>query len=166
MKKILTLFLIFVGLLVLDNSLMPFFGIRGAYPSLLYIFVVSYSLILGSTEGVWVGAFSGMFQDLFFPDAFGVNALINMVACLIAGFVGKSIFKQKKMIPVLSCLLLTLFKGFVLMGYFMLFKHHTNYYVVIYTGVYNMIICFISYKFIYKLSQKDYMRREWHFKKD
>lgn len=37
--------LISILLLILDNSLVPFFAIKGAYPSLLFTFVIAYSLV-------------------------------------------------------------------------------------------------------------------------
>jgi len=44
------LFLISLVLLILDNSFMPFLAIKGAFPSLLFVFAIAYSIINGKKE--------------------------------------------------------------------------------------------------------------------
>ena len=95
MKKIFYLFLICVSLLILDNTIITFFSINHIYPSLLFIFIVSYSIINGAEEGVVLGIFAGALQDLYFFNGTGINMLTNMLICVIAAEIGKGIFKEK-----------------------------------------------------------------------
>ena len=44
MEKLIII-LVSIGLTMLDNSLVPFFAIKGAYPSLLFTFAIAYSLV-------------------------------------------------------------------------------------------------------------------------
>ena len=46
MEKLI-LILVSIVLVILDNSLVPFFSVKGAYPSLLFVFAIAYSLING-----------------------------------------------------------------------------------------------------------------------
>ena len=76
------LILISLVLLILDNSLIPFLAIKGAYPSLLFVFAIAYSIINGRSEAVVIGVISGLMQDIFFYNGFGINALINMLTVI------------------------------------------------------------------------------------
>ena len=95
MKKILTVFLLTIILLILDNSVVPFLGIIGIYPSLLFVFIICYSIINDSWEGLWIGVVAGSLQDIYFANVFGVNALTNMIICVLAGQIGVNILKEK-----------------------------------------------------------------------
>ncbi len=69
---------------------------KGVYPSLLFTFAVLYALMSGYWEAVFIGVLSGFLQDVYFVNVFGVNMLVNMLVCLIAAYIGESVFKHKK----------------------------------------------------------------------
>lgn len=95
MKKVI-LTLLCIGFLILDNTLLPFFAINTFYPSILMVFVLCYAIVSDKWDALSIGVFSGLLQDIYFFHGFGVNALVNMIVCLIASYVGESIFKEKK----------------------------------------------------------------------
>lgn len=163
MKKLLVLVLLSVLLLILDNSLIPFFAIKGFYPELLVIFIICYSIVNGSWEGIWLGMFAGLLEDIYFSYGFGINSFTNIIICVIAGIVGNSIFKKRRLIPVISCFLLVLFKGFLIMGILYLCGVYVNIKNVFFTAVYDMILCVFIYKPIYNFCEKDYMESKWEF---
>jgi rod shape-determining protein MreD len=163
MKKIFTLFLLCVLFLVLDNTLVPFFAIRGSYPSLLLIFVIFFSVINGSWEGVWAGILSGLLQDVYFFGSFGINAFSNMLICTAAGFIGVGIFKEKGLIPVVSTFALTLIKGIIVFVILYIAKVHTPLDNILYNSLYSMIVSVFMYRWVYRLCQKEYMQRKWSF---
>ena len=68
MKKVI-LVLISILLLILDNSVMPFLSIYGAFPSLLFTFAVLYSIINGAEDALFIGVVSGLLQDIFSQGA-------------------------------------------------------------------------------------------------
>ncbi|MGL4773052.1 MAG: rod shape-determining protein MreD [Clostridium sp.] len=163
MKK-LVLILISVVLLILDNTLLPFFGINGAYPSLLFTFAVAYSLINGREEAVFIGVVSGMLQDIFFFWGFGVNALINMLICFMMAIIGEGILKNKRIIPVISVI-----GGYVL--------KHISLFIILYLvdvkidllrgviiAIYDSVIMLFMYKWVFKLSNAEFIKRPWRFK--
>ncbi len=163
MKKIFTLFLLCVLFLTLDNTLVPFFAIRGYYPSLLLIFSIFYSVINGSWEGLWLGIFSGFFQDIYFFTTFGINTFSNMLICTAAGFIGIGIFKEKSLIPIVSSFVLTMVKGIIVFVILYIAKIHIPFENIIYNSLYAMIVSVFMYRWVYKLCQKDYMQRKWSF---
>lgn len=163
MKKILTLFFLCVLFLVLDNTLVPFFAIKGYYPSILLLFSIFYSVINGSREGVWIGVFSGALQDLYFFNGFGVNIFANMLICVSAGLIGTSIFKEKRLIPVVSSFFLIFIKGILVLSILYIAQVYTEFDRVLFNSLYSIIIGIFMYKPVYRLCQKEYMQKNWSF---
>ncbi|KEI97434.1 rod shape-determining protein MreD [Clostridium botulinum A2B7 92] len=163
MKKKLILGAILILLAILDNSLMPFVAIKGVYPSLLFVFIVSYSIIKDKWEAIWIGIFAGMLQDLYFANVFGINSLINMFVCLIAAEIGVNIIKSKILIPVISSFALSMFKGVFIwvIAYFL--KINISYSLIAFNSIYNGVITIIVYKLVYNLCRKKYMDKKWEF---
>ncbi|MDV4149982.1 rod shape-determining protein MreD [Clostridium sp. AL.422] len=158
------LFLISLVLLILDNSLMPFLAIKGVFPSLLFTFAVAYSIINGKKEAVIIGVISGLLQDIYFFEGFGVNALLNMLICLLAAFIGESIYKEKKLIPTISMGILYILK---VLGLFVILKiagKNINIEVGIYSSIYSSVIMFLGYNFVLRLYDIDYKKKSWRFK--
>lgn len=163
MKKVLVLFLISVLLFMMDNFLMPYIGIRGVYPSILLCFCILYSIQNGKWEGMWLGVFCGLLQDLYFTNVFGLNAIINMFICLIAGEIGTKIFREKKLVPVASCFLLSFLKGLAIFAFFSLTNVSMSFSRVLFVSFYDLVIAFFLYKWVYRLCQEYYMQVRWKF---
>lgn len=163
MRKVLILFLLSILFFILDNVLMPFLAIKTIYPSLLLVFMICYSMVNGKWEGLWLGVFCGLLQDIYFTSGFGLNALINMIICIIAGVIGDNIFKEKNLIPVASCFSLSFLKGTVLLIVLYFLKINVDFKDVFFISLYNMVISAIIYKKVYKLCQKEYMQKRWKF---
>jgi rod shape-determining protein MreD len=149
--------------LILDSTLVPFFAIRGYYPSLLLLFAIFYSIINGSWDGLWIGIFSGILQDIYFFNGFGVNAFSNMLICTAAGFIGIGIFKEKSLIPIVSSFALTLGKGIIVYAVLYVAKVYTPFENIIFNSLYSMVVSVFMYKTIYRLCSKEYMQKKWSF---
>lgn len=158
------LILISLVLLILDNSLMPFLAIKGSYPSLLFIFIIAYSIINGKSEGVFIGVVAGLMQDVFFDNSFGINTLINMLLCLLAAIIGENIYREKKFIPVISIIFISILKVLSIFTIFKLAGRTINIQVGMFTALYNAVIMFLGYDFVLKLYDIEYKNRSWRFK--
>lgn len=163
MKRILTIGFISLILFIADNCIMPFFTIYGYSPSLLFIYIISISIIYGKWEGLWFGIFAGLLQDVFFGVGFGINAITNMLMCVVSGEIGINIIKKKTLIPVCACFVLSLVKGLMVFIILYIFGYHMSLIAVLFSSIYNMVVCLIMYRFIYKFSQKRFMQKEWRF---
>lgn len=156
--------LVSIILLILDNTLMPFLAIRGAFPSLLFVFVISYSIVMGVKDAVMIGVFSGFIQDIFFYNGIGINMLSNLLLCVLAAIIGENIFKNKKLIPVLTVVIVSTIKvGFVYM-FITLNGNDVNINMALLSAIYNMVIMFFGYKFVLKLCDEDERRNSWRFR--
>ena len=163
MKKVLCLVFLACMFEILDNAVVPFISINTYYPSLLFLFIICYSIVNGTKEALIIGVLTGILQDVYFANGIGINALTNMLMCLIAAYIGQMIFKHKSFVPIITCFSLSIFKGimvFVLM-YFIGQKIYLR--TVFFSSVYNMFLAFFMYKFVFRLSGVGFMRRQWRF---
>jgi len=164
MKKILYLIFITVILLIIDNTLVPFLSINYIYPSILVVFIIAYSIINGPWEGILLGIFVGALQDLYFFNGIGINMLTNMIICLIASQIGKGIFKDKSVVPIVSTFFLSFLKGLLILWIFFLLKIKSgNLAVILYRALYDMMISILIYRLVFKLSETKIMKKEWRF---
>lgn len=164
MKKVIYLFLITLLLFLLDNTLIPFIAINHIYPSILLVFIISYAIINGSLEGMILGVLAGGFQDLYFSKYIGINMLSNMIICLLAAEIGKSIFKDKSIVPIVSTFFLSFIKGLFVLGVLFLLRVKTaGISVVLYKALYDMVISVLLYRLVFKLSETKTMKKEWRF---
>ena len=163
MKRVLTVAFLCILFLILDNTLMPLLKINGAYPSLIFVFALCYSIVSSPKDAVIIGVFTGALQDLYLFNGFGINMFCNMLICVVAANIGISIFIEKAFIPIVSSFLLSLVKGLIVFSILYLVNQYTSIEVVLYQAIYNLIVSVFMYKFTYKLSQKKYMKKEWRF---
>lgn len=163
MKKFLSITGIILLFSILDNSLMPFLAIKGCFGSLLFIFAISYSIMMGSVEAVIIGVIAGILQDIFLFNGFGVNCLLNMILCIVASIVGKNTFKEKSIIGIFTCFVLSLIKGISISVIFMLLHKGIDINKIVITAIYDMVISLIMYNRIVKFTEKSYVKKEWKF---
>ncbi|MGL5352126.1 MAG: rod shape-determining protein MreD [Clostridium sp.] len=156
--------LVSIILLILDNSLMPFLEIRGAFPSLLFVFVISYSIVKGVKDAVWIGVFSGFIQDIFFYNGMGINMLSNLLLCVLAAIIGENIFKNKKLIPVLTMVIVSTIKVGLVYMFITVNGNDININMALLSGIYNMVIMFFGYNFVLKLCDEEERRSSWRFR--
>ncbi|AVK49594.1 rod shape-determining protein MreD [Clostridium sp. MF28] len=163
MEKLIII-LISIGLVILDNSLIPFFSIKGAYPSLLFTFAIAYSLVNKKERAVFMGVVSGILQDIFFFNGFGVNSLLNLFLCLLASFIGAGIIKTKRLIPVISAFFITIIKYAGVMLIFNFFNIEIQFSKSIIMGIYNGVIMFFVYKLVMNVYDDEYSKQRWRFR--
>lgn len=156
--------LVSIGLVILDNSLIPFFSIKGYYPSILFTFAIAYSIINQREKAVFTGVVSGILQDIFFFHGFGVNSLLNLLLCLFASFIGEGIVKNKRVIPVISIFLITVIKYICIFIIFYLLGIHIQFSKGIFMGMYNGVIMFFVYKIVMNIYDDEYSKQRWRFK--
>lgn len=164
MKKIL-LIVICILLFIVDNSIMPFFGIAGVYPSLLFVFVILVSTINGYWDAVILGSISGILQDVYFTHVFGVNALINLLLCVLAAYIGETIIKNRILIPVGTVAGLTAVKFIIilLLGSSLAINISIENGVIM--TIYNFVMAIVMYSWVVKVSDRNLMKKRWGFSK-
>lgn len=158
--------LISIVLLILDNSLMPFFKIQGIYPNLLFTFAITYSFLKKKEDAVFIGVLSGFLQDIYFSNVFGINCLINMILCIIASSIGDAIVKNKRTIPVLGIFFMTLIKfaAISIIFYFIDMKSGLSIIQMAIMSVENAIITFLFYGYLARKIDENNAGQQWRFR--
>lgn len=158
--------LICIILLIFDNSLMPSFSIYGIYPSLLFTFAITYSLIKKKEDALFIGLLSGFLQDIYFFNGFGINSLINMLLCIAASTLGDSIVKNKRAVPVLAMFSFTMIKFgalFVIL-YFIDMRIGLGVMKMIIVSIENAVITFLIYNYISRKVDENNSDQQWRFR--
>ena len=163
MEKLI-LILVSIGLAILDNTIIPFFSIRGGYPSLLFTFAIAYSLVNKREKSVFIGVVSGVIQDIFFFNGFGVNCFINLLLCFMAAKVGEGMIKEKRIIPVVFMFLVTMLKYIGVFAVFYILNIKLDLSKSVYMALYNAMVMFLGYKYIINIYDDEYTKQRWRFK--
>ena len=163
MEKLI-LVLVSIGLAILDNSLIPFFAIKGGYPSLLFTFAIAYSLVNKREKTIFIGVISGILQDVFFFNGFGINCFLNLLLCVAASFVGEGMIKNKRVVPVVSMFIFTILKYMGVFAIFYILNINLEMSKVFYMALYNAVIMFFGYKYIINIYDDEYTKQQWRFR--
>ena len=104
-----------------------------------------------------------VFVDNLGAEYLGVNGLLNMGACVICSVIGTKIFREKRLFPVIIIFFLSALKYAIVFIVMYSLGVKYNYLNILFGSFYNMIIAIIAYGWIYNLSQKSFMVRDWEF---
>lgn len=163
MKRIIII-AISLFLLILENTILPSYSIMQGYPSILFVFAIAFSIINGKEDAMFIGIVSGLLQDLFFINGFGINLLVNFLLCLLAAKIGEGIFKSNRTIPVISCLIISMLKIVMIAILFIPFGKKINLNMAVMSALLNTIVMVIGYKFVLTTSKKYWKKDEWRFR--
>lgn len=163
MKRIIII-AISLFLLILENTILPSYSIMQGYPSILFVFAIAFSIVNGKEDAMFIGIVSGLLQDLFFINGFGINLLVNFLLCLLAAKIGEGIFKNNRIIPVISCLILSMLKIVMIAILFIPFEKKINLNMAVMSALLNTIVMVIGYKFVLTTSKKYWKKDEWRFR--
>ncbi len=104
----------FILALLVEGSVFSFFMLEKALPDIFLIMVVSLGFILGERRGAAIGLCAGLLQDIIFSKALGFFALAKMLLGYGAGLLGRELYREQLLAPVLLVFVGTLTHEFVL----------------------------------------------------
>jgi rod shape-determining protein MreD len=138
--------------LVIQATLLPLIAINGIRPDLLLIIVVSSALLLGREQGVGLGFFAGLLQDLASGNIFGLNVLSKMITGLLAGVMERKVFKEKVLLPLLAVALATICNSVLMIITLFVLGYSLNLSAdlmnIVYLTIYNAIFAIPVHHFI------------------
>ena len=94
LKYIIPLF-VFIPVVLIQLTVIPFIAIQGVVPNLILIAVVYFSISNGQTFGTITGASYGLLFDLISGNLVGSNMLSKTVAGFIAGYFSGETRREK-----------------------------------------------------------------------
>lgn len=162
MRKIF-IFLTVVFWLLLDQTLLPFLTVFQSSGSLLFTFMGLFMLMTDEEDAFYVGLITGIMQDLYFPYAFGLNTLLNVLLFLGLSKVGLSLKEGRKAIPVLAVSIAQGIKTIVIILILWLVGIRGNYYSVIIMPLYTSVLALFMYRMSVSYSRIPLIKKEWRF---
>ncbi|MCW8804941.1 MAG: rod shape-determining protein MreD [Ignavibacteriaceae bacterium] len=155
-KYIIPLF-IFIPVVLIQLTLIPFISIQDVIPDLLLITVVYFSILYGQTFGTITGASYGLIYDLISGNLIGSNMLSKTVAGFIAGyFSGET--KRDKYLYTYSFTIVVFISALIdtlIFSFFSVIDFNTNFLQAlfnhalmpsIYTSLVSILIIIVPYK--------------------
>ncbi|MBE3591624.1 MAG: rod shape-determining protein MreD [Thermoanaerobacter sp.] len=146
-------YLLIVLLIVLQTTLFRFIDIFGVKPDAAFIVVLSFSLLNGPWEAIYLSLFAGLIQDILFNNALGITTFSLLIVSYITGLLSKSVFKESSFVAFVFVFLGTLLYNFVTMFSMVLMKYEFNFLsdfmnVAMIQAVYNSIITVFAYRYL------------------
>lgn len=150
-------------LFILDQTFVPFLSINGSYGSLLFAFFGIFALLSDYEDAFLLAIVVGFLQDIFFPYAFGLNILTNLVLFFGLSKAGETLKEGRKTIPVLFVTLAQGLKNLLIVGVFSLFGYHSNFTSVLLAPIFTFIFAIFLYNRVIAFRRIPMIKKEWKF---
>ncbi|MGL6199452.1 MAG: rod shape-determining protein MreD [Lachnospiraceae bacterium] len=157
-RKIAYAVLIIIGFL-LESMLFPHIALASITPNLMLIITASIGFMRGKQEGMFIGFFCGLLQDVFFGNYIGLYALMYMFIGYGNGFFKRLFYDDDIKLPLALIAgsdslygLITYLLIFMLNGDFR-FPYYLQH-IIIPEMLYTIIVTLIFYHIILRVNQK------------
>ena len=100
-RRIIMILLIFFCFLLQSTLFQSTFAVADVAPNLMVILTVSFGLMRGKREGMFVGFLGGILSDLFFGSALGFTALLYVIIGYCCGFCYRIFYDDDVKMPVI-----------------------------------------------------------------
>lgn len=157
MRKILLIILI-PFCFVLQSTVFKSIAFAGIVPNLLIILTASFGLMRGEKEGLLIGFFCGLLQDIFFGELLGFHALVFMYIGYVNGKFSRIFYPEDIKLPIALITVSDLTYGlifyilmFLLRGRFDFAYYFTR--VILPEVIYTVVVTMVMYPLIRKLNE-------------
>ena len=103
-----------------------FFKLAGIVPNIMLIFVVSFALMRGQTEGMLIGFCSGMLLDIMAGNAIGFNALLYLFMGYANGLLARIFYANNILMPLAMIFVNSMAYNFIIYICQFLLRNRTN----------------------------------------
>jgi rod shape-determining protein MreD len=155
--KYFTPLIVFIPVVLIQLTVVPFISVQGVVPNLLLIAVVYFSISNGQIFGTVTGAVFGLLFDLISGNLVGSNMLSQTVAGFIAGYFSSET-RREKYLYTYSFTLVVLLSALInamIFSFFSVMDFNTNFLQAlfnhallpsIYTSIVSILVVIIPYK--------------------
>ena len=152
MKRCITIGIIIVICFLCQSTIFHFLELSGIVPNLLLIVTMSFGLMRGRREGMLVGFFSGLLNDIFFGSVMGPYAFIYMTLGYINGFFHRIYYVEDVLLPMLMITLNDFVYNIIVYVVFFMLRNRLNFWDYLSTVIFpEMIYTILITLFFYKL---------------
>lgn len=158
MRTIVSCGVVFLAI-AMQSAVVPLIAFQGVKPDLVLIIVISSGLLAGKEQGLVIGFFSGLLQDLLSGSIFGLNTLPKLIIGYGFGLAERTVFKEHIVLPIMAVALGSIMNGLFIIGLLLLFGYRIEvvpafFYNVIPAALYNVLFSLPIHRFVYYINRK------------
>lgn len=159
MKRKIVIALMIIVCFLLQSTLFQSLSLASISPNLLIILTSAYGFMKGKKEGMAVGFFCGLLEDIFFGRLLGMHALIYMYIGYANGYFNQIFYGEDIKLPMalISANELAYGLGTYLIMFLMRSRFDFFYYlrrIILPELLYTIIVTLFVYRIIYMIDQK------------
>lgn len=159
MKRKIVIALIILISFLLQSTVFQTFAIGSISPNLMIIVVSSFGFMGGKKEGMAVGFFCGLLEDIFFGRLLGMHAMIYMYIGYANGYFNHIFYGDDIKLPIslISVSELVYGVGTYLIMFLMRSRFAFGYYmrrIILPELVYTLIMTLVFYRLIFLINRK------------
>ena len=157
-RRIVVLLIIIVGFL-LQSTVFQTLSIGSITPNLMVIIVSSFGFMRGKKEGLAVGFFCGLLEDIFYGRLLGMHAMIYMYIGYVNGYFNHIFYGDDIKLPIslISVSELVYGLGTYLIMFLMRSRFAFSYYmvrIILPELVYTIVMTLVFYRLIFTINWK------------
>ena len=158
-RRIIMILLIFFCFLLQSTLFQSTFAVADVAPNLMLILTVSFGLMRGKREGMFVGFLGGILSDLFFGSALGFTALLYVIIGYCCGFCYRIFYDDDVKMPVILIAVSDIGYGTAMYMFQFLLRGRVEFFfylrrVIIPEMIYTVVVTLVVYRLLLLLNRK------------
>ena len=156
-RKIIVALMILISFL-LQSTVFKALAIGSISPNLLVVLTSSFGFMRGKKEGLWVGFFCGLLEDIFYGRLLGMHAVMYMYIGYVNGYFNRIFYGEDIKLPIFLISVSELAYGlgtyavmFLMRSRFAFFYYLTR--LILPELVYTVILTLVFYRIIYSVNR-------------
>ncbi len=159
MKRKVCMAILILVCVILQSAVCPLIAVGEIKPNLLIILTVSFGLMRGKRDGMWIGFFCGLLTDLFFESTIGANALIYLLVGYFSGYFYRIFYDDDIKTPLLLISVSDLVYGIVQYVFRFLLRGRVHFFyylgrIILPEVVYTLILTIVCYQIFYRINRR------------
>ena len=157
-RKIVIVLIILLGFL-LQSTVFKTLSIGSISPNLMVIVTSSFGFMRGKKEGLWVGFFCGLLEDIFYGRLMGMHAMIYMYIGYANGYFNHIFYGEDIKLPIFLISVSELAYGlghyvimFMMRSRFAFFYYLTR--IILPELLYTIVVTLLFYRLIYGVNRR------------
>lgn len=157
-RRIVMILLVLFGFL-LQSTLLTQIAVGSIHPNLLLVLTVSFALMRGKREGMFVGFLGGLLADLFYGEVLGFTSLLLLTVGYVCGFCYRVFYDDDIKMPVFLIAAGDLGCGMGMYIFQFLLRGRTDFFyylgrVILPETVYTVLLTIVCYRPLLALNRK------------
>ncbi len=159
MKRRICMAVLILVCVLFQSAVCPLIAVGQIKPNLLIILTVSFGLMRGKKEGMWIGFFCGLLTDLFFESTLGVNALIYLLVGYCSGYFYRIFYDDDIKTPLLLISVSDLGYGIIQYIFRFLLRGRVSFFfylgrIIMPEVIYTLILTIVCYQIFYRINRR------------